>query len=403
VDRFVCRVLGACAIALAMFALWLAGASSALAATATWSVQWPPTPTGATSSALAGVTCPAGNACFGVGEYVNSLGVKATLAEVWNGTAWSISTTPNPARAATSALSGVSCLSATACTAVGYYVDPSSGVDATLVEQWNGTAWSIQYPENPTGGGVLSGVSCIAGTCTAVGHSGQNAPLAEEWTGTGSAWVIQPTVNPAAGGTLSSVSCTAAGACSAVGQSGSATLAEAEWKGTAWSIQSMPNPIPTGIMMASGHLSSVSCTGSTGCTAVGGWTGWQCQNGKPTCNCLQYPYCHHRLATLAERWDGATWAIQPTVSPGYTGSTLPGVSCLSTTDCTAVGYYIGVASGDALAEQWNGSTWSYQYPPTPSAGASLTSVSCTAATACTAVGQTNASGPGVALAERYSG
>ena len=382
---------------LAALGLCLAGASSALAAT--WSIQSAPTPTGAMSSDLSGVTCTTAAACVAVGEYVDSSGVKVALAEAWNGTAWSIKPTPNAAGAASSTLSGVSCTATAACTAVGYYVN-ASGVDETLVERWNGTAWLIQASANPTGGGVLSAVSCNAGTCTAVGHSGQNAPLAERWSG--SVWLIQPTASPSVGGSLSGVSCTAASACSAVGQSGKATLAE-QWNGSAWSIQPTPNPIPTGIMLASSLLSGVSCTAATGCTAVGDWTGWQCNNGKPTCNCFQLPYCRHRLVTLAERWDGATWAIQKTITPGYTGSYLPGVSCLSATDCTAIGTYIGPATGDALAEQWDGSTWTYQYPPTPSTGASLTSVSCTTATACTAVGQTNASGPGVALAERYSG
>ena len=385
----------ACAVA-SVIAIAVGHAASALAAT--WSIQPTPTPTGATSSALSGVSCTATNACVAVGEYGNSSGVEATLADSWNGTTWTLQTTPNPAGATTSALSGVSCTAASACTAVGYYVD-ASGVDMTLVERWSGTAWLIQPSANPTGGGVLSGVSCIADKCTAVGHSNQNASLAEEWNGT--TWTIQSTATPAAGGALSSVSCGGASACSAVGQSGRATLAET-WNGTTWSIQPTPNPAPSGYMLASSLLSSVSCTAGTGCTAVGQWTGWRCNNGRPTCNCFQLPYCTHRIWTLVEAFDGVTWAIQPSVTVGFTGSSLPGVSCVSVTACTAVGYYIGPAIGDALAEQWNGSTWTYQYPPTPPTGADLAGVSCTAATVCTAVGKTNASGPGATLVERYS-
>jgi hypothetical protein len=83
---------------------------------------------------------------------------------------------------------------------------------------------------------------------------------------------------------------------------------------------------------------------------------------------------------------------------------LLGVACLSTTACTAVGYYMGLSSGDGLAEQWDGSRWfvPINWPITPSSGADLATVSCTASSVCTAVGHTNASGPGTALIERYS-
>jgi hypothetical protein len=66
----------------------------------------------------------------------------------------------------------------------------------------------------------------------------------------------------------------------------------------------------------------VSCTSATACTAVGHY-----QNGAGT------------RVTLAERWDGTSWTIQPTpsLSPNYFYTTLSGVSCTSATACTAVG------------------------------------------------------------------
>jgi len=69
------------------------------------------------------------------------------------------------------ALLGVSCKSATSCTAVGYYVNDSTSV--TLAERWNGTSWTIQSTPNPTGGSLLqlNGVSCTSTVaCTAVGQ-----------------------------------------------------------------------------------------------------------------------------------------------------------------------------------------------------------------------------------------
>jgi hypothetical protein len=68
-----------------------------------------------------------------------------------------------------------------------------------------------------------------------------------------------------------------------------------------------------------------------------------------------------------------------------------GISCISATVCTAVGYYIaGTGPGGedlTLAEAWNGKKWALE--PTPNTSAqenSLSGVWCTSATACAAVG-----------------
>ena len=391
-----------CAVACAA-AFILGQAAPALAAT--WSIQSTPTPAGAAGTALTGVSCTTLTACIAVGDYINGSGDELTLAEQWNGTSWSI--LPTPTTAAGSALAGVSCTAASVCTAVGYYID-ASGVKMTLVERWNGTAWSNLPSADPTGGGVLSSVWCRASGCTAVGNSGQNAPLAERWNGT--AWVIQPTPTPTGGGALDGLSCTSPSACTAVGQSQGAPLAE-RWNGTAWSIQTTPTPNPGDVFVRSSMLSGVSCASATGCTAVGWWNGIHCNNGQPTCNCLRSPYCTVKNGTLVEAWDSASWAIQSSPFSSGGGSLL-GVSCVSATTCTANGAYAVPAYGSPLAEQWNGSTWTYQLPPPPSSsgivlGESLLGVSCTAATACTAVGETTTAVSGssvpTAFVERYSG
>ena len=69
---------------------------------------------------------------------------------------------------------------------------------------------------------------------------------------------------------------------------------------------------------------------------------------------------------MAERWDGSSWAIQPTPRlPGGAIGLLIGVACTSATGCTAVGYsspnganLVNHPSPATLAERWNGSTWS---------------------------------------------
>ena len=231
-----------------------------------WSIQ--PTPSeGNDGSFLQDVSCTAANSCTAVGYYrvyQQHFVYVFTLAEQWNGNAWSIHATPNPSKYR-SLLDGVSCTTATACTAVGGIVS------APLAERWNGTAWSLQPTPNPAGATsiVLSSVSCPTATdCTAVGHytnsSSTYAPLAERWNGTG--WAIQPTPVPSGAGNtvLEHVACAAASACIAVGWYSGGVLAE-RWNGTAWSLQAAPSP--TGAV-----LSGVSCPSATACTAVGAYT-----------------------------------------------------------------------------------------------------------------------------------
>jgi hypothetical protein len=54
-----------------------------------------------------------------------------TVAEVWDGTAWTLESSPNPSTDAL--LQGVSCGSSQMCTAVGQAQD-EGGVEATLIE-----------------------------------------------------------------------------------------------------------------------------------------------------------------------------------------------------------------------------------------------------------------------------
>jgi hypothetical protein len=250
-------------------------------------------PIGAQPDQLAAVSCTSATACTAVGSYGG-----LTVAEAWNGTKWSVEPTANPAGSKSSSLAGVSCTSATACTAVGSY-DTGANTEVTLAEAWNGTKWSVEPTANPT-------------------RSHRSS--------------------------LSAVSCTSATACTAVGSYDTsdgtfATLAEA-WNGTKWSVEATPNPQPSkGAHISVLSLSGISCTSAAACTAVGGFD-----------NNVGNEW------TLAEAWNGKTWAIEPTPTPSRAQySDLMGVSCTSGMVCTAVGDYYN--SGDievTLAEAWNG-------------------------------------------------
>jgi hypothetical protein len=143
---------------------------------------WTPQPTaGDPGEAPNAVSCSAVNSC----EAVGSTGFL-TFAEAWDGSTWTLQSTPNPSGFQFSLLSGVSCTSADSCTAVGQSQTNGQVFSSTLGEVWDGTGWTLRStPNRPTAGhNVLSGVSCGASQmCTAVGGTedigGASATLVE--------------------------------------------------------------------------------------------------------------------------------------------------------------------------------------------------------------------------------
>jgi hypothetical protein len=250
------RTLSAAAVAACALAV-IAAPGSAAAATAgpSWSVVPTPSPAGASASELGGVACSGAGACTAVGDSGSSPDLAA-LAERWDGTAFTIQPVPSPASSQSTELGGVSCPAATACTAVGSYRVPSPGGYPTthsLAERWDGTAWSIQPTPDLQGG--LAAVSCpTVSDCTAVGAR------AEQWNGSAWSGETLPIPHGAVNVFLFGVSCTAASACIAVGSysvqgsPGDHPLAE-QWNGSAWSTQPMPTPPGAG----DASLNAVSC------------------------------------------------------------------------------------------------------------------------------------------------
>jgi hypothetical protein len=273
----------------------------------------------------------------------------------------------------------VACTSLSACTAVG-----GTAGGSTLAERWNGTEWLIQATPNPAGGGFLNAVSCSSpSACTAVGNSNDGRTLAERWDG--STWRIQPTPNPSGSALtgLSSVACTSSSACMAVGGrldssgNGAGTLAE-RWDGTTWSI------VPTFMSTGSGSfLNGVSCTSPAACTAVG-------SSGPVT--------------TLAERWNGTEWQVQATPNPpGGQNIFLASVACPTPSACTAFGLNLTGSGPLTLAERWSGGEWRIQ--PTPGLvtfDIGFPGVACPTSSACFAVASYTNNGPHLTLAEQWN-
>ncbi|HEU5106292.1 MAG TPA: hypothetical protein VFU11_10670 [Solirubrobacterales bacterium] len=165
-----------------------------------WTLMTVPIPEGATSSQLDGIDCIWSSVCLAVGRYTTSGGAVKKLAMLWDGTNWSLQTLADPEGAIQSTLLDVSCTpSPTRCTAVGGW-KKSAGEQFTLAYRYNGSTWTLQSTPNPAGAteSVFQDVSCATETsCTAAGSSigsGSTQTLVEKWNGTN--WSVHGTSNP---------------------------------------------------------------------------------------------------------------------------------------------------------------------------------------------------------------
>jgi hypothetical protein len=217
-----------------------------------WTIVPTPTQTGGSKSTLNGVVDLSPSNAWAVGRSRSA----TALAEHWNGSAWSVVPVPTPAGAASSQLAAISALSPTNIWAVGSVVNivNTAVQNRTLVEHWNGAAWSIVPARNATTSNLLTGVTAVAANNVwAVGYTittdGTNQPdrtLIEHWNGTSWSIVASPTV--ASNDTLTGVAARSATDIWAVGfrqdRSGAIpinrTLTE-HWNGSAWSVVASPN------------------------------------------------------------------------------------------------------------------------------------------------------------------
>ena len=333
-------------------------------------------------SRLFGVGCPLKSACIAVG------GIGPTsLIERWNGHSWREMGPP-----VRGVLTAVSCFSANACTAVGD--GPYADHPMSFAEHWNGRRWSVQRPPKPPASrsNVLASVSCpSAKICFAAGFSAGRSrvgrTLIERWGGHG--WAIQHVPSPGDALTigLNGVSCASTSACTAIGsyraRSGQENLLVESWNGHSWTVRTPLNSSAPRDL----SLFGVSCSATTVCTAVGG-------------------YSHGRsFLALAERWDGKHWVRQSTPNTARArNASLVGVSCSRFKSCVAVGYDSRGTFNHPIVERWNGHQWQLETVPyTRMSGSLLYGVSCPSAGVCTAVGfQLSSQGQLTALAYRYS-
>ena len=153
-----------------------------------------PTPnTGANFNSFYGLAAAGGQA-WAVGEYLNGKFQDRALAEHWDGTKWSILNVPQPGSMRDMFFAG-SALSPSDVWLVGDQ-EGSNGKFETLAEHWNGSAWSVlPTPDPGSTGNHLYGVDAVApDDVWAVGQQlGAKAPdrgLVEHWNG--QKWSVVP-------------------------------------------------------------------------------------------------------------------------------------------------------------------------------------------------------------------
>jgi hypothetical protein len=134
-----------------------------------WSVIPSPGP-GALQNILYGVAAISNSDVWAVGAEQDALGIWHTLTEHWDGSAWSVI---NAVEAAGSSGNQFYAVKALASNNV-YAVGQRSGTEfpsAALIEHWNGTAWSVvSSPPDAFASALPLGVTATASTLTVVGQ-----------------------------------------------------------------------------------------------------------------------------------------------------------------------------------------------------------------------------------------
>jgi hypothetical protein len=355
-----------------------------------WTRQSIPAPSGVGESELLGVSCSPGSTTFCVAVGYTGL-TGAALIEQWDGSSWSIADSPVISGSYYTQLSDVSCASASSCMAVGFAGTPPGSYYA-LVEHWDGSSWAVQSFPTGSSPAELAGVSCTSLGCVAVGlassgGNSQTGDIAAE--SVGGVWTLGSAQTPAdqLRGGLSGVSCAPGTlSCTAVGSyqtlSGTFTLAETGTAAVLTTESTANLPYPS----TDSELNRVSCSAANACTAVG--------------------VGNTRSQTLVERWDGSSWSIQNSPSPPGDYEGLMGVSCPGANSCTAVGGGPGYGTeGATVAESWDGTSWTVQRTPdTEPLPVRLSASSCANDTSCMGVGWfTDFTGNDVPVAERWDG
>ena len=288
------------------------------------------------STVLYGAFARTGTDVWAVGEEFGASGQPAPppVAYHWNGSAWSLLTTPTLHAAAN--LEAVSASSATDAWAVGW---TGGYTHVALSEHWDGSAWSrVPGPVSSAKFFALRGVADLSpASAYAIGS---DPGVAYHWGGSSWSTVALPDASFAA----SAITAVSATDIWLVG-SGSAGAEAVTFNGTAWTVIPVQRP-------------SAGTPALDGITAVAANDIWAVGEVKSASGVA--------VATLTEHWNGSAWSIVPSPSPA---GTLTAVAARGSGDVYAVGFAQPSGSGvtQGLILRWNGTAWSQDTDPLGSA------------------------------------
>ena len=296
-------------------------------------------------SSLTAVSAVSANDAWAVG-LIGAGTATQSLALHWDGTSWTKAALPIPRGGAS--LDDVLALRSNDVWAVGTRGTDDGRHDRTLIEHWDGAAWSVVPSPNPAKDDDLYHI--VKGThgqlwaigVTIIQHT--FGGLIERWDG--GRWRVVTSPNRDYDTFLWGATGVPGGQPWAFGWSdtghGGDSLAE-HWNGRAWTIVGTPNRRPCYCA-----LQGAAATSRTDVWAVG--------NGPPK--------------ALIEHWDGAVWTLVHSPAIGDYSS-LYGAVATAKGSAWAVGsYWDGVASW-TLAEHWNGARWSVVSSPNVGDGVEL--------------------------------
>jgi hypothetical protein len=309
-------------------AVLVGSAVPAAASSPEWTVVASADPSAQTNDKLLAIAAVSGANVWAVGSSDTS-----SIVEHWNGTAWSLSKHPN---SGTNGLDAVAATSASDVWAVGETFDANAN-SQPLTEHFNGASWSVVSAPAVSSNDELLGVAALSPTnAWAVGTSNFKTTLIEHWNG--SAWTVVsgPSLPNAHSAMLSAVAIANANDIWAVGSESlpagdgfcNTTLAE-HWDGTSWSVVATPTFSTTCPV-----LNAVAIAAAGDVWAVGRNAG----------------------IPLAEHWNGTSWTVAST-SGVSTNANLNGVTVVNPDDVWAVGEGDFSGSGNTLTMHWDGTTW----------------------------------------------
>jgi hypothetical protein len=312
---------------------------------------------GGQDNSFASVSGSSATDVWAVGQFAPDANpnITLTLAQHWDGTAWSVVATPNLGTNRANSLLAVAAQPGAAW-AVGYDIGQDDFISHSLIEAWDGSAWSIVDHPQLFETQNLYGVAAVSPDDVWAVGSGRNDDgefhaIALHFDG--HAWTSVPAANPGTNGNvLYSVVANGPNDVWAVGQKiGSAPPDNAlveHWNGVRWSAVSTP-----GAGAASSQLIAADVVEGDDLRAVG-----DAQDGVVS------------LRTFALSGEGAHFAVQGTPDPNKGDNRLMGVAAVGDDESWAVGSTLDDASGNLLtliATGGEDKSWTQVASPSPAA------------------------------------